>query len=401
MVVRGAPARRGGRRSFSVPGVLLALALIATPASAADRPAADNPVGVHSMLYLNTPFSAKQAMFKEAAAIGASEIRLDLELSGVFVNPDGPPDWSGVDQYMLLARQYHLRVLADLTATPWYNVACPPGTPPGFAYWTCPPSDSRLWGRQAGEIAAHTRGVINDFEIINEPDGSWAFLGTPQQYAQILSASYDAIHRINTNARVALGGLMNIASHAWMDAMLATPGTDAIHKFDIANIHVRTPNPADTGPVVRSWRRYFATNGFHGALWVTETGYPADPAWQTQPGYQGGPTAQARWMTTAIGHMLNAGAAIVFITERDAMTGRYASEGVLQSSDPLTANPAYARRPSFYAARTLAHRNRRNLPIRDPPVRRNAAPTATLPHLSERTLASTETCSCHVSRICP
>jgi hypothetical protein len=229
--------------------------------------------------------------------------------------------------------------------------------------------------------------VINDFEIINEPDGSWAFLGTPHQYAQVLSASYDAIHRINTNAQVALGGLMNSASHAWMDTMLATPGADAIDKFDIANIHVRTPNPADTGPVVRSWRRYFATNGFHGALWVTETGYPADPAWQTQQGYQGGPNAQARWMTTAIGHMLNAGAAIVFITERDAMTGRYASEGVLQSSDPLTANPAYARRPSFYAVRTLAHRNlARNLPIRDLPVRRNAAAASAPPRIRSRGL---------------
>jgi hypothetical protein len=106
----------------------LLLCLVLITASATTPPAADRllaPIGVHSMLYLNTPFSAMQAMFKEAAAVGASEIRLDIELSGVFANPNSPPDWSGVDQYMRLARQYRLRVLADLMATPWYMADCP------------------------------------------------------------------------------------------------------------------------------------------------------------------------------------------------------------------------------------------------------------------------------------
>lgn len=45
-----------------------------------------------------------------------------------------------------------------------------------------------LWGRDAGMIAAHTRVIIDHFEIINEPDGRWAFLGSPQQYARVLHA---------------------------------------------------------------------------------------------------------------------------------------------------------------------------------------------------------------------
>jgi hypothetical protein len=54
-------------------------------------------------------------------------------------------------------------------------------------------------------------------------------------------------------------------------------------------------------------------------------------------------------------HQPGAGARRVFVTERDSLTGPYASEGVLQSTDPLTANPVYALRSSFYAVRTLAH----------------------------------------------
>ena len=94
--------------------------------------------------------------------------------------------------------------------------------------------------------------------------------------------------------------------------------------------------------------------GFRGPLWVTETGYPANPAFQTEPGYQDGPLSQALWLTTAIASMLQSDAAMVFVTERDSMHGVHASEGILQSTDPLTATPVVTRRPSFYAVQTLA-----------------------------------------------
>ncbi len=351
MHFRGAAARRRVGRCTLALAVSLCCTLVGATASPA---AAGDPIGVHSMLYVTDPLGAKRAMFREAAAVGASTIRLDIELSAVFPTPDGPPDWTGVDQYMSLAPRYHLRVLADLTATPWYMADCPSGTPWDSTY-RCAPRDPALWGRDAGAIAAHTRGVIDEFEIINEPDGSWSFLGTPQQYAAILSAAYDAIHAADPAALVALGGLMDVGpgGMAWMTSVLATPGVDAVHKFDIANIHVRTSAQA-AGATVRSWRRYFAGRGFGGPLWVTETGYPADPAFETDPGYQRGPASQASWMATVIPAMLRAGAAMAFVTERDSMSGRFASEGVLEGADPLTADPSCSPRPSFYVVRDLA-----------------------------------------------
>jgi hypothetical protein len=359
VVVRGVPARR--RRCVRVS--LLAIAVVCVLSTQEAQAAGPSPIGVHSMLYLTHPFGAKRAMFREAAAVGASTIRVDVELSAIFPAPPAAPDWSGVDQYMALARTYHLRVLADLTGTPWYLADCPAGTTFDATY-LCPPADDRAWGREAGAVAAHTRGVIDDFEIINEPDGGWAFHGTAQQYAGILAASYDAIHAADPRARVALGGLENAGAYGvtWLNEVLATPGFDAIHKFDIANIHVRTPE-SGAAPTVARWRRYFSGLGFRGPLWVTETGYPADSAYQTDPGYRSGPASQAKWMSRAIPAMLGSGAAMVFVTERDSMTGRFASEGILQCADPLTADPQYKLRPSFYAvralARQLAHAQRR------------------------------------------
>lgn len=283
-------------------------------------------------------------MFKEAAELGASTIRLDIAVSQVFSDPNGPPDWSGVDEYAQLARRYRLRVLANLLGTPWY-----------LGSWDAhyPPSDPGRWGRLTGLIAARTRGAIESFEIINEPDGSWAFRGTPQQYAAMLAASYDAIHQANPSARVALGGLMRTGDTGWIETMLATEGVDAVHKFDIANIHVRG-RAQDAGAIVSAWRRYFASKGFEGPLWVTEAGYPAHPSFQTDPAYRGGAGAQARYLGAAVPAMVRAGADKVFVTERDSLSGGFASEGVLDSDDPLTAHPRYTRRPSFYTLRNLA-----------------------------------------------
>jgi len=328
---------------------------LALPVCANASRRADNPIGMHSMLFLGHEFSAKDAMFREAAQVGASEIRLDIAMSIVFATPDGTPDWHAVDEYMLLARRYHLRVLANLLATPWYLAACPPGVSIGDSY-RCPASDPARWAEQVGAIARHTRGAIDDFEIVNEPDGSWAFIGSPQQYAAMLTAASDAIHAANPAARVAIGGLMDVGDRGrqWMDTMLASlpPLTRA---FDIANIHVRGP-AAETARTVARWRRYFARAGFHGPLWVTEAGYPADVSQQTDSHYRGGPKAQARYLRAVIPAMIEAGAAKVFISERDAMDGMFASEGILDTSDPLEAQPVYWRRPSFYVVRAIARR---------------------------------------------
>jgi hypothetical protein len=347
MAVRNSAARWvAGCRAASFAALCVTFALASGSAA--------NPIGMHSMLYLDHPFGAKEAMFREAAAVGAAEIRLDVALASVFPTPGGAPDWSGVDQYVTLARRYHLRVLANLLATPWYLADCPPGTP-FMASYRCAPRDPLGWAKEAGAIAAHTRGVIDDFEIVNEPDGTWAFLGSPQQYAAMLAATYEAIHAADPKARVALGGLMDVGvkGRRWMDAMLASLGSAATHAFDIANIHVRAPAGRAAG-VVGRWRRYFAGAGFSGPLWVTEAGYPADPGYQTDPAYRGGPDAQARYLTAAVPSMIRAGAARVFVTERDALDGRFASEGILDTSDPLSDEPQYTRRPSFDAVRALA-----------------------------------------------
>ena len=104
MAGRGALARRRVSCRLPACSMLLTLVCIAAAARTAHAALAESPIGVHSMLYLTHPFGAKRAMFREAAAVGASTIRVDVELSAIFPAPPGAPDWSGVEQYMTLAR---------------------------------------------------------------------------------------------------------------------------------------------------------------------------------------------------------------------------------------------------------------------------------------------------------
>src|SRR5881275_2882025 len=90
----------------------IAIAIGGTGTSPAD--AATSPLGAHSMLQVSSPPQFMQAMFAEAAAMHASSIRLDVQPSLVFTSPSLPPDFTGLDEIMVLSQQYHLRVVADL-----------------------------------------------------------------------------------------------------------------------------------------------------------------------------------------------------------------------------------------------------------------------------------------------
>ena len=278
----------------------------------------------HAMVHTCcTPAPDKEQVFREAKALGSDYIRVDVELSGIFAAPDAEPNWDGLDEVMELSRKYDLRVLGILLA------------PPAGA-------DEQDFGALAGQVAEHAKGTIDHWEILNEPDGDWAWDGTAEEYAQILSASYDAIKGADPEATVLLGGLMRPHDPSWLERVFATSGADAIHKFDVANVHLRGPVDA----VVRRYgefKSWLAAHGFNGPLWVTEHGYAADPAFQVDRAYNGGDAAQAAYLTQTLVGLGEAGAPEVFVTLRDnpALGPQYVSEGLIG-------------RASFTAVRRLA-----------------------------------------------
>jgi hypothetical protein len=298
---------------------------MASPAQAA-------PISAHAMVHTCcTPTPMKERVFSEAEALGSDYIRVDVELGGIFAAPDAEPNWTGLDEVMELSRKHHLRVLGILLAPPLG-------------------ADEEDFGALAGQVAEHAKGTIDHWEILNEPDGDWAWDGTAEEYARILSASYDSINASAPDSTVVLGGLQRPHDPGWLERVFATPDADALHKFDVANVHLRGPVDA----VVRRYaefKSWLAARGFSGPLWVTEHGYPADPVFQSDRVYAGGDAAQAAYLTQTLVGLGELDAPQVFVTLRDNLEGEYASEGV----ENIGPEPDYAvtRRPAFDAVRRL------------------------------------------------
>ena len=343
----GTAACRGALATIS-----LCLALLGASAGAAR--AAESPIGAHSMLQLNSPYPFMQTMFAQAVAMHASAIRLDVAPALVFHDPLQPPDFTGLDEVVSLANAYHLRVVADLTTIPWWISACATGR--DISQMTlCGTDDLADYRAEITEIVRRADPAIHDWEIWNEPDLGSFFSGTPLQYAWMLRTAHDAIKAIDPQANVLLGGISGLSGENWLAQVFAAAGPDALHAFDIANIHERDRLDLLAGDV-GAWRWFFAADGFTGPLWITEHGYPADPAFQYDPSYAGGGASQAAFLGASVPTLLDAGAAKVFVTERDNLGGQFASEGVLGGDvlDPPPADAQPIEKPAFATVRALA-----------------------------------------------
>lgn len=262
----------------------------------------------------------------------SSYIRLAVEIGSIFEAGGAwrqQPYWRGLDEVMALSKRYRLPVVGVLYVTPSQLSTCPTAAEPG----KCPPTDPKRYAGLVGAIAAHARGVIRHWEVLNEPDGSWAFQGSPAQYAWMLRRSYDRIKAVAPEDRVLIGGVMSPGSRGWLDRVFDTAGADARRRFDVANVHLRgTVDSLAWG--VRTFRDFFSRYGFRGPLWVTEHGYPGETRYQRDVDYRGGEAAQARYLRQSLPTLVRGGASQVFVTVRDSTRAEFgdsefASEGLL------------------------------------------------------------------------
>jgi len=139
---------------------------------------------------------------------------------------------------LALSRRYRLPVVGVLRMTPAPLSSCPAAPDPG----KCPPNHYGRYGSLAAQIAAHARGVIRHWEVVNEPDMRWAFSGTASQYAWMLRATYDAIKAIAPEESGATRRHDDTPSLPRLaGARVRHAEADAAHRFDVANVHLRRP----------------------------------------------------------------------------------------------------------------------------------------------------------------
>ena len=87
------------------------------------------PVSSHAQLYTaSTPYALKERIFAESKAMGASFIRLDVQMAAIFERDGVPlaePDWRGLDEVIRLSYGYGLPVLGIIRQTPSFISTCP------------------------------------------------------------------------------------------------------------------------------------------------------------------------------------------------------------------------------------------------------------------------------------
>jgi hypothetical protein len=323
---------------------LLALMLLLVPAAPA---AGTGSLAAHGMIYLDSPPSFKEAMFAQAADLGASAIRVDVDVSAI-VHGDAR-DWSGLDEDVALARKYKLNVLAVLLGTPAGLQRCDASVPEFFRF-RCPAIDEGLYAGYVGEIVRRAGGAIQSWQVLSEPDNPLMFHGSLRDYARRLVACSRAIRA--ARGRVVLADLASPHRLPYLRRLLKRPGVRG--SFDVAALSLR----GSVRSVVaggRKLRRALAARGFRGPAWVTEHGYPADTRYQWDPDFRGGAAAQARYLAASLPRLLKL-AARVFVTLRDSRGGPWASEGLLTGSvlDPPQPDPVVVRRPAARVFQRLA-----------------------------------------------
>lgn len=330
-----------GRRFALI--VVLCLAFVGS----ISEPSVAAPYSSHAQIYACcTDATAMDSLFREAKESGAAYIRVDFELHGIAPDPNDPElrFWEGPDRIAALSRRYQLPVLAVLLGVSHGETTCPDA--PLADQPLCPPKDPARWGRLAGEVAARYAGTVDRFEIWNEPDGAWAFRGTPADYAWMLANAYDSIKARAPAATVVLAGTRDpeAEGNAWLDRVFSTPGAQASKKFDIGSIHLRGPLDAMLA-ALSARRALWVKWGRQVPTWVTEHGYSADPAYQAGSPPPLGEAVQAANLASSLPALGLAGADQIFVTLRDLGAREFASEGILggqgSPGDPFRRKPAW------------------------------------------------------------
>ena len=122
-----------------------------------------------------------------------ADIRLDIELHAGLPSAIATTVWTAIGTGWTRWWRSRGATRCPILGDPHRRARASSRSVDGNDAQKCAASDVAAYGRYAGEVAEHTRGAINLFEIINEPDSSAMFRGTPEDYARMLAAAYDEI----------------------------------------------------------------------------------------------------------------------------------------------------------------------------------------------------------------
>lgn len=119
---------------------------------------------------------------------------------------------------------------------------------------------------------------VKYWEIMNEPDMQGKglhdpkfFVGTPDEYLEILKVSYSTIKEADPEAKVVMGGMSSMMDKfvAFWEPIIG----EASNYFDIANIHTIDTGEEREDLYVLKFKEFLEKHGVEKPVWITEVQY--------------------------------------------------------------------------------------------------------------------------------
>jgi endo-1,4-beta-mannosidase len=204
-----------------------------------------------------------------ARALGAQVLRIAFAWDAIESEP-GQYDWTFWDRFVEMADEADIRLIPYICYTPRW--AADAGGDERF--WRHPPKDPSQFAQFVTILVNRYKDRIQSWELWNEPDNPDYWVGTIEQYAQLVKAGSQAVRAADPSAVVVLGGV------AWeldfVERLLRDH--DLSRSVDVINVHsyfeTWSPDPLEFLPqYVGRLREIIQRYGDHQQIYMAEVGY--------------------------------------------------------------------------------------------------------------------------------
>ncbi len=275
----------------------------------------------------NTSKQRAEAVLAAAKKLDVQWIRLGMIWAAA--NPaKGEYDFSWYDWLFDEVKKDGFKLMVGVMYTPkWVSAA-----PDSSDFYMYPPTDSVIDGSATGYayldtfarvIANRYAGIVDSWECWNEPDMIGSLKNpdtdetTSDEFAKMLAAFYHGIKQGNKQALVLSGGLVqlpdaNLCEQGYLEQLLTYAKRHNVRLFDILDVHTNFKSLRQIQEQIDNDR--ITLSGFNHsgtAIWVSETSYTSDSAYQTLAGYMNGQAGLAKYVYDALKQELDLGAKVV------------------------------------------------------------------------------------------
>ncbi|MGH2346549.1 MAG: hypothetical protein ACRDG4_15090, partial [Chloroflexota bacterium] len=161
------------------------------------------------------------------------------------------------------------------------------GLPTAWPSWTHPYTTRGVseFTSYLRTIARRYRGRVAAWEIWNEPNLPISWRGSPEQYVELLAASYATLKEVDPTMLVVgpcaagpgdLSNPASVAALAWIEHVLSSRRP----LFDVFSFHPyegrRSPEAAGLAETVGRLQRLLHVSGHPARIWITEQGWASD-----------------------------------------------------------------------------------------------------------------------------